>query len=249
MIVFQYDGDIISYLTAVYDAISMNRDDVLFEIIGDNYQLRLDAEYTEVQANSTKCDTLIGELKKHLGYRNISDIYYAFESADKQKDTIIFNYIRLAYKYGKKVTTMLSHPHVILFNDITHKVHNEIHRMSGFLRFVKTKSDIYYAAYSPENNITTFLVKEFITRFPIMSFVLHDVMRGIIGIYNGNDYIIMHDKSHATIEYAEDEMFIQNLWKKYYASVNIEERYNKKQMMSYMPRKYIDNIYTWHDFD
>ena len=121
--------------------------------------------------------------------------------------------------------------------------------MSGFIRFVKTKGEIYYAAYSPENNITSFLVREFVSRFPIMNFALHDVMRGIVGIYNGKDYVLIRDKRSVTVELAEDEKLIETMWRKYYQSVNIKERYNKRQMLSYMPRKYIDNIYTFNDFD
>ena len=249
MIIYQYDGSLEGYMTAVYNAVNTHQDNALFEVDGDNVQMNLFNEYVHIDTSEDNASEMLSTIKRKVGVRGMSSIYHAFVSADRQKDNIIYRYITLALEHGKKVNEMQSHPHVILFNDIVHKVRGEIHKMSGFVRFVKTSSDIYYAPYSPENDITLYLMREFIDRYPIMRFVLHDVIRGVLGIYNGNDYIIVEDDRPINIKLAEDERFIEQLWSKYYESVNIKERYNRRLMLNYMPKKYVQNVHAWCDFD
>jgi len=241
LIIYKYDGTIEGYYTAVDTALKSKEQYVTFTI-DTNIQLALDTEIIDVETNFETFRNMDKYLTKLIGSSNIYEIIYAFASADPDKDNIIFNYISLAIRYGKKVLEMLSHPYVVKMYGIVRKVKGESHRMLGFIRFAKTADERYYAAYSPDNNVTSIIMPHFVSRYSTMQFVIHDTKRGVLGIYDGNRYIVIKDERKATVCYADDEYEIQALWKKFYESVNIAERANKRQQNGYLPKKYRDYL-------
>ena len=71
-------------------------------------------------------------------------------------------------------------------------------------------------------------------RFP---FVIHDVRRKKAAVYDGEN-VFLAPLEHAEVALTADETAWQNLWKKYYKSVNIPSRERLKQMRGYMPVRY-----------
>ena len=139
--------------------------------------------------------------------------------------------------FKSPIKKRLSLPEVIEFNDLVYKVTGEIHRLKGFLRFMESKSGALYAPYSPDNDITELLMPHFAERLKAEKFVIHDVKRKIAGMYDGREWIMGY-AGEAEIYLSEYERAFENLWKKYYKSVNIEERPHIKQMKGYMPVRY-----------
>ena len=131
----------------------------------------------------------------------------------------------------------LSLNEVIKFNDILHKVTDETHKLTGFLRFMECAGGILYAPYTPDNNITDLLMQHFSARLSSEKFIIHDLSRKIAGIYNGNEWTLTYAED-VEICLSEDEKAFENLWIKYYKAVNIEERPHEKQMKGYMPVRY-----------
>lgn len=78
-------------------------------------------------------------------------------------------------------------PEVIDFNNLLYKVTGEIHRLKGLLRFMESSGGVFYAPYSPDNDITEILMLHFTERFKSERFVIHDVKRKIAGMYDGKE--------------------------------------------------------------
>ena len=95
---------------------------------------------------------------------------------------------------------------------------------------------VLYAPYSPDNDITDLLMPHFAARLKL-PFIIHDIKRKIAGIYNGTEWVTTY-ADNAEICLSENEKAFENLWKRYYKSVNIEERPHIKQMKGYMPVRY-----------
>lgn len=77
----------------------------------------------------------------------------------------------------------------------------------------------------------------FAARFKAEKFVIHDIERGIAGLYNGEYWITAHI-GKAEICLSENESAFESLWKEYYKSVNVKERPHEKQMKRSMPVRY-----------
>ncbi len=118
------------------------------------------------------------------------------------------------------------------------KVYTETHRFKGFIRFQQTIDGIFYAHYEPENDVTELILPHFKSRYGKTPFVIHDVKRNILGLWNGYQSKIVNGNGILTVSFSEEQQYFEQLWKTYYNSVNIEERKNHRQMQNFMPKKY-----------
>lgn len=233
MKIFITDGSIASFFTAVFDAYN----EKLCLITSNNcIQLTLDSEVIHVNCDMQKCERVRQGIAKYDSYAE-EEILLVLRSGNNRKEQIAFEYIKKLMQIKAPIRERLSLPEVIAFYDTLHKVTLEAHKMQGFLRFMECDGGVLYAPYSPDNNITDLLMRHFASRLRSEKFIIHDITRKIAGIYNGNKWTLGYaDKAEICL--SENEKAFENLWKKYYKAVNIEERPHEKQMKGYMPVRY-----------
>lgn len=152
-------------------------------------------------------------------------------------EQIAFEYFRLLATQKQPVSHRLAEPCVFTAMNYIKKVHWEVHKFHGFVRFMETNAGALYAPLSPDNDICDLLLPHFRARMPELPFVLHDVKRKKTAVYDGKNSFIA-PLEEATILLSADEMGWQSLWKEYYHSVNIPSRERQKQMRGYMPTRY-----------
>lgn len=233
MKIFITDGSVISFFTAVFDAFAEKN----CIITSDNsIQLALDSEVIRVSCNTEKCERVRAGIARYDKYAE-HDILLVLRSCDTHKEQIAFEFIKKLMQIKAPIRKRLSLTEVIEFNEILHKVTYETHKLTGFLRFMECNGGVLYAPYSPDNNVTDMLMPHFVARLKSERFIIHDIKRKIAGIYNGREWTLGY-ADEAEICLSENEKAFENLWKKYYKAVNIEEHPHEKQMKGYMPVLY-----------
>lgn len=233
MKIFITDGGSYSFFTAVFEAY---REPECVITSDENVQMTFDSEIVRVETDYEKC----ARVQRGIAAFDNSatdDILLVLRSCDSLKEQIAFDYIKRLMERKSPIDKAYNLPEVIIFNELKHKVTYEVHKMSGFLRFMESDSGAFYAPYSPDNDITDLLMPHFAERFKTQNFVIHDVRRKIAGIYDGHEWIMSY-AGEAEIYLSEYEKVFQTLWKKYYKAVNIKERPHEKQMKGYMPVRY-----------
>lgn len=233
MKIFITDGTPAAFFTAVFDAFRENECVITSD---DKVQLSFDSEVIRVCCDEEKCERVRKGIAKYDTFAE-EEILLALRSCDPLKEQTAFEYIKKLMQFKSPIRKRLSLPETIEFNDIVYKVTYETHKLKGFLRFMESKDGALYAPYSPDNDITDLLMRHFTERLKSERFVIHDLKRKIAGIYDGHDWIIGY-AGEAEIYLSEYERAFENLWKKYYKSVNIKERPHEKQMKGYMPVRY-----------
>ena len=232
MIYYFCDGTPESFFTAVFDAYNKE----CFITSDSEIQLSLGCETVRVLADAEKCRRVLQGLKQYD--RNAEeDILTALRNCSAQKEQVCFLYIKCIFERKTSIKNAYSLPAVVDFNDLLYKITGETHRLKGLLRFKETANGTFYAPYSPDNNITDLLMPHFAARFKAEKFVIHDIERGIAGLYNGEYWITAHI-GKAEICLSENESTFESLWKEYYKSVNVKERPHEKQMKRSMPVRY-----------
>lgn len=232
MKIFITDGSEISFFTAVFDAFTEKNCLITSD---KDVQLSLDSEVINVDCDTQKCERVRQGIAKYDSYAE-EDIALVLRSCDNLKEQTALEYIKKLMQIKAPIRKRLSLTEVIKFNDILHKVTNEAHKLKGFLRFMECSNGVLYAPYSPDHDITDLLMPHFAARLKL-PFIIHDIKRKIAGIYNGTAWVTAYADS-AEICLSENEKAFKNLWKRYYQSVNIEERPHVKQMKCYMPVRY-----------
>lgn len=242
MKIFITDGTPETFFTAVFDAYKEKEAVITSE---ENLQLSLDGEVVRVIFDAEKSGRVRSGIARYDRFAE-EEILLALRSGDTLKEQTAFEYIKKLMQNKAPIRKRLNLPEVIEFNDIVYKVTGETHRLKGFLRFMESKDGVLYAPYSPDNNITDLLMRHFSERLKSERFVIHDLKRKIAGMYDGKDWIMGY-AGEAEIYLSEYEKAFENLWKKYYKSVNIEARPHEKQMKGYMPVRYWKFLPEKHD--
>ena len=233
MKIFITDGTAASFFTAVFDAFT-HKDCLITS--NSQIQLSLDSESVSVNCDRQKYERVRQGIARYDKYAEEKTLL-VLRSCNELKEQIAFEYIKRLLQIKAPISRRLSLTEVIKFNDILHKVTGETHKLTGFLRFMECTGGVLYAPYSPDNNVTDLLMTHFAARLKCEKFIIHDIKRKIAGIYNSKEWTIGYaDKAEICL--SENEKAFENLWKKYYKSVNIEERPHEKQMKGYMPVRY-----------
>jgi len=238
MIIFNIKKDLTNFFTAVFYAYSVNNARITAD---KNLQLNLTDAIKDVISENDKAERVIKLLNKYdnsLYY----DIETLFRSDDRDIYQIIFDYIKQLIKEKQKIRGYLSNQCVIIFNEKLQKIWHEVHRFTGFIRFMENEAGVFYAHYTPDYDITELLMPHFIARYKQMSFVIHDTSRNILGVFNGEISKIIKTDKPLTVYLSDSEINFAQLWKLYYNTVSIEERKNVKLMKRCMPVRYWENL-------
>lgn len=233
MKIFLVDGSEDCFFTAVF--IAYNKGD---SIICSEHSLQLgfDSEVCEVECDGEKAERVKNRLNEYDNLA-VEEICLLLRSCESRKEQVAFDYIKLIVEHKRPVRTMTHIPTVMEMTELRHKVTGEIHRFTGFLRFMENDKGVLYAPYSPDNNITDLLAPHFAERFKNQKFVIHDIRRKIAAMYDRQS-LVMFDADDADVYLSEYEKTFENLWKLYYKSINVKERPHERQMKGYMPVRY-----------
>ncbi len=231
--IYYTDGSPEGFFTAVFDAYA---DEYAFLTSSRALQTALGDTFISVASSEEKAARVVKKLRA-IDRNSLYEIDCVLRTAEADKEQAAFLYIRLLVKKRAPVREMLTFPEVRRAVDLASKVGAERHLLSGFLRFQETKSGAFYAPCSPDNDVVELLMPHFAARFKTSAFVIHDISRGIAGIYNGAEWLVA-PAPRAEIVLSEDEEAFLGLWKKYYHTVYIPSRKNTRQMKGYMPVRY-----------
>jgi probable DNA metabolism protein len=117
------------------------------------------------------------------------------------------------------------------------KVHLEIHRMMGLLRFSPNEGGIYVAKCAPDTLVIPALGEYFTARFGETGWAVFDEKRGISlrRLPGEQAKILVQDETFA-VDGGGDEW--EDLWRHYHKTVNNESRKNPGLQRQLMPKRY-----------
>ncbi|MBQ9019147.1 MAG: TIGR03915 family putative DNA repair protein [Bacilli bacterium] len=243
--IYIYDGGFISFIALVVELFKnkITPDDI--KLI-NSYDLGLfDTEiYLKVENEQENIKLLKNKISREALYC----IYNVFLSDNKNKEIIIYNFLKSYFKYGK---TVFGRRNIDCVNEsiqISKYVRGEAHKLKGFLRFSKMKNNFYYAKFESNNNVIGILASHFSKRLMSDNWIIHDTKRGIYAIYDKEKVIYLTDEEVISLNLEKDnEDLIEDLWKTFYKTIGIKERENKRCRQNFMPKKYWKNMLEVED--
>ncbi len=237
MIVFTVEKGVNGILCALFYSFTnrINPDKV---VCGDKYQTAI---YDQIyQITATKADTarVQNALTTYAGKNIISELKKCLCLDTAEAYTTAFNYAKKILLVRAGIKYDYSCPEVWAFTASLQKVEHEIHRMYGFVRFMESENGILYAQIAPDNDIAYLIAPHFLNRLGDCPFIIHDLKRGNIAISNGKALKFARTTQKAMFTPSEQQLYFEQLWKKYYKSINIDERKNERAQNNFMPKKY-----------
>lgn len=233
-VVYLYDGSYEGILCAVFE--SYERKELPSEIQPqDAAQLYL-YPCIKIATDINKADRVKrGIIKKSReAYDMVELCYY---SCHPHKERLILDYIRLVMLRGKDVFSMLTDDTVIEFQSTVKKLTNEAHQYRQFVRFSEI-GGVLTSVIDPNNYVLPLIAQHFSDRYKNEAFLIYDERHGQVLFYQKGKSIIVPVDQFELAEAAEEDKMYQSLWKTFYDTIAIKERYNPRCRMGHMQKRY-----------
>lgn len=205
------------------------------QLFGSNHTVTTDA---------IKAERVLQKLGQKISPQGVSAFFISFLSENKEIENILFRYLQYALTSKTSVENDYSHPDVLFIQQTVRKVHREKHRMKAFVRFKKTKDDLYYCLIQPDFNVLPLIATHFKERYKDQRWLIYDIRRkyGMYYDLKTMEEVEMNFTSHPTngldTIHDEQEELYQQLWQQYFSSVNIAARKNMKLHLQHIPKRY-----------
>ncbi len=199
-----------------------------------------------VHQNKEKAERVIKSLQQKITPLAFRNLYKSFLSELPGIENTMLRFIQYVIKSANSVERNFSNNDVLVIAQTAKKVDREKHRMEAFIRFQKTKDELYYAIVQPDFNVLPLIIKHFKDRYADQRWLVYDVRRKY-GLYYDSENVCevkidfterINDALAKQNIYDEQEDLYQSLWQTYFSSVNIKARKNMKLHIQHMPKRY-----------
>ncbi len=240
-----YDGTFEGWLTAEFELYEHGFTDVTI-YTEKNYQNHLFGNELPVVSNEHKAGRVWKGLSKKVSANALHQLYQTWLSEIPGIDNTMLRYVQYAFQSASSIETDHSHEAVNTVVQTAKKVHREKHRMEAFVRFQLTKDLLFYAIVEPDFNVLPLISRHFKSRYADQRWMIYDGRRQF-GIYYDLDKVDTvqikfeegtNNGKDITSQYNDNELMYQQLWKRYFGSVNIASRKNTRLHIQHMPVRY-----------
>lgn len=245
MTTLSYDGTFPGLLSSIFEAYRL-RIKVLDIVPEDELQQSLFDAPVFVPTNNDWANRVKAGIKGKCSAETVSMLYRAFLSEAPGVSRLVFHFVKKAMESPLDISDNFADETVLQLAKLRKQVGRELHRMHAFVRFQKTKDDIFYAVIEPDFNVLPLLPSHFEKRYPAQHWLIYDAKRryGIYYDMQKTEFITFADGGELGYRQLNGEVLAdaepnyQNLWKSYFDSVNIPERRNMKLHLQHVPRRY-----------
>jgi probable DNA metabolism protein len=244
--IYVTDGSFEGLLTAIHTMYYTN--DTVTDILREHpLQLDFTNTYKQIETDINKANNVYEAIKNKISRRATYEITMAWLSELPLCGYHIANYIKLGFKVGKNVDSMISHNDVLPVLKASRKVAREEHRMLGLCRFSKTAQGYYLCIITPDLTILTLIAPHFAARMSDKLWIIADMGRDLAAVYDCEKWMIISSRLSDKIPYSKDEIECRKMWKKYFNTIAIAGRRNPKLQRNMMPARYWKNLTEFID--
>lgn len=246
MVTWSYDNTFEGLLTLVFDCYQKKVFPDKITGTGNAQFVLFQPDY-EVLTDDAKGKRVWDGLHKKISDSSCQMVYYAFLSEAEDVELIILNFIRKAFDSPVSIELNFGDKDVLELLKLDRTVMREAERIRMFVRFQKTKDDIYYASFDPKYNVLPLVIKHFESRFADQQWIIYDTKRNYGFYYNlktTSEFKFVEsliDPATGQIDKSvmdKDEQLFQDMWKSYFKSMCIKERINPRLHMQLLPKRF-----------
>ena len=146
-VAYYFDGSMVGLLSCVFRAFQFKELQVRL-CLSDAAQHGLFADKIEVSNNEQHAERVWSALQTKLSSSSLKQFYFAYLSESLDAYQHLFNYCIYVFTSHVSIEKDYSNPSVLAIAQWTKKVGREKHRMEAFIRFKKTKDELFKSGSS-----------------------------------------------------------------------------------------------------
>lgn len=233
-IVYIYDGSYEGLLCCIYE--TFERKELPMDIIAEDCLQLMMYDSRRISTDDSRAENVERVIREWVGegYFLIETGYY---SANPNKERMICDYAYLCSMHRKKILSMLANDTVHALRKAASVVSTEALHYLQFIRFSASNSALT-ATISPESFILPLIAGHFCERYLNETFIIYDDTHGAALIYQNYKHAIIPVEEYSPPPVSSEELAYRKLWKLFYDTVAIQERFNPKCRRNFMPKKY-----------
>jgi len=226
-------------LSCIYDAWSSGHGHQNISLIIEPVQqLSLFDEYIHVDADPTKVDKVMDAVNKKISPQFFNSLAYISMAYEKDVLDIMYRCMILGFHFGPCALQMVQYKDIMRFQEIRKRVADEVYHFREFLRFNQV-GDSYIAHFEPKSKVVIALGPFFEDRMPSENFMIIDDVHMEAVVHPRDEHFYMYklddedfERLRATEDYNDE---YTDLWKIFFKTIAIEERYNPKCQNNLFP--------------
>lgn len=228
-------------MTAVYDGwVLMNKGCMVHIHPGKDYAPTFFSEFITIETDMDKAIRVAESIRVKVSELAYRMVYEACMHYDEDRADVVFEFLKLAYPVGARVTKMLGNPSVMRLMELKRKVANEAHLFKEFLRFDELKGRVLYGKIEPKCDVLPFVSQHFEERFPEEDWIIYDTKRKKAAVHKhsmGVVFVVGQDMEQLTKDLQTNDEY-RELWRVFFDTIGIEARKNPKCQQNHMPQWY-----------
>lgn len=238
-VVYYYDGSFDGLLACIYE--SYYAKEMPMDIVDLHAgQMQLFSG-KRIQTHREKSKRVRDGLKAKAGKRAYAFMQRAFLTCLPQKELALLRFARVAFSRGTQVMQLLAHPAMAPLANAVRHMEREVELLMGFLRF-EEREGVLISVIEPKNQVLLPLSRHFCDRFNGEAFLIFDKTHHCALLhYQGRSELRTVDQLDLPAM-GEEEQCLRALWKQFYDTIGIRERYNPVCRRSHMPKRYWRNM-------
>ena len=234
-LVYAYDGSFEGLLCCVFESYEHKEIPSVIRPPGVEQGLFDTAKWIETDEH--KADRVFNSIPLKISSQAQELVKLGFLTCAKHKELLIYHFLRLGFKYGSKVMTMLTDNTVCSLQKSVRHLTSESHKYKGFVRF-SVYGEVLVAVIEPKNFVLPLLSPHFCDRFRNEAFMIYDKTHSMALIYRSQKAELIFVDELTLPEVNDTEVEYRRLWKQFYKTIAIEGRNNPRCRMSLMPKRY-----------
>ena len=243
-VVYLYDGSLPGLFCCIHECVYAR--ELPFAIFPEGEMQMALFFRKRIQTDMEKAEKVRKAAAEKISPRVLELMQTVFCSCLESKEISLVRFALLAFAQGPKVLHMLAHPDVATLLEAERHLLRERHLLTGFVRFSDCEGKLI-SVISPKNYVLPFLAGHFADRFGYETFAIYDKTHKAALLYqNGITEIVELDEA-VMPEAGETEENYRALWRQFYKTIAIEDRYNPKCRMNHMPKRYWENMTEMHN--
>lgn len=234
-LVYAYDGSFAGLMCCVYESYEYKEIPSMIRPPSDQQTLFDNAKW--IETDEKKADRVYNSIPLKISFEAQELVKLGFLTCASQKELQILLFLRMGFKYGGKVMTMLTNDVVCSLQKAVRHLTSESHKFKGFVRF-SVYGEVLVSVIEPKNYVLPLLSAHFCDRYSNERFMIYDKTHGMALIYQSQNAELVYIDELTLPEADSTEVEYRRLWRQFYKTIAIEGRKNSRCRMTFMPKRY-----------
>jgi probable DNA metabolism protein len=236
---YLYDGGLAGFFCCVHESVYQR--ELPFAIEAEATAQPSLLPRKNIYTDPLKAASVRASIPQKISPRALQLLENVFLSCLKERELALLRFLLLGYAEGGRVTRQLGRAEIAPLLAAEKHLLGECHLLSGFVRF-SDHNGALMAVISPKNFVLPYIAGHFINRFYGENFMIYDKTHKAALIYQNRRSSIIPLEGVEFPQASPEEEGYRELWKRFYNTLAIEERYNPCCRMTHMPKRYWENM-------